>query len=463
MSYTYDQPKQPQEKKKAEPSKAEESAPRLNVMTAGQAAAPSGEGGSPNLEADMQAKMANRFGDLSALREALRRSAEAPASRGADSPEPYTGPVTHTLSDAAPSPAAAGPMQAKRDLSGKGKNTVVPNGPLLPPEAETQEPDSNPMLNSQDIGPKDPLKKPAATPETGVASNPASPKTPVPKTSLSHFPSYLRNRRPPAWQPASPHTSHFPSYLRNRPKKPEEFKTIEEANKHFGVTMTPKDDGSGNEYKVFEGGLYDRWIKDVNQAPDGQKSLEALYKYTLNPEEDSAYGKIYNPGNYQEVNAYLRSPGNISKLPEQVRGRAEEVWNEADEQAKAMDSAIAKSKLDQTIIVHRYTTGTMFRNTIDPEEIKRQNVVKDAGFTSTALAADASQVDSKRPILCKIEVPAGIGRGAYIAPLSKYGGEGEFLLKRDSEFVIQDAYRDEKINKTVVIMKLKTNDEEKKE
>ncbi len=58
----------------------------------------------------MKAKMENTFGDLSALRDYQPPVREAaPAQAG-----PYTGPVTHAVSNASPSPMAAGVMQARR-------------------------------------------------------------------------------------------------------------------------------------------------------------------------------------------------------------------------------------------------------------------------------------------------------------------------------------------------------------
>ncbi len=111
MSYTYEQRTSSREQSRQEPERAAESGPLLNVVTAGQA--PPTGGGSPNLEAVMRERMHSTFGDISAVREVMNRTPEA-SVRETAAPAPYTGPVTHTLSDAAPSPAAAGPMQAKR-------------------------------------------------------------------------------------------------------------------------------------------------------------------------------------------------------------------------------------------------------------------------------------------------------------------------------------------------------------
>ena len=75
MSFTFDQRKRPREQTKAEAGRATEPGPSLNVMTAGQAAAPAGEGSS-NLEAVMQERMRDTFGDLGAVREARKGPSE---------------------------------------------------------------------------------------------------------------------------------------------------------------------------------------------------------------------------------------------------------------------------------------------------------------------------------------------------------------------------------------------------
>ena len=67
-------------------------------------------GPSFNLDAAMRERMTSTFGDLSAVKSytpPVREQAPAPTG-------PYTGPVTHAVSEASPSPSVAGPMQAKR-------------------------------------------------------------------------------------------------------------------------------------------------------------------------------------------------------------------------------------------------------------------------------------------------------------------------------------------------------------
>ncbi len=127
MSFTFDQRKRPREQTKAEAGRTAEPGPSLNVMTAGQAAAPAGKGSS-NLEAVMQERMRNTFGDLGAVREAMNGPPKASAVRETAPAAPYAGSVSHAMSAAAPSASAAGLMQAKR--GGKKQDNVLRANPI---------------------------------------------------------------------------------------------------------------------------------------------------------------------------------------------------------------------------------------------------------------------------------------------------------------------------------------------
>ena len=116
MSYTYEQRKRPFGASKTPPLAGRSTqGPDTAALMAGQARPTAAQKGrSFDLDAAMQARMANTFGDLSAVRNYTPpEKSQAPAPTG-----PYTGPVTHAISDASPSPSVAGPMQAKREDSG---------------------------------------------------------------------------------------------------------------------------------------------------------------------------------------------------------------------------------------------------------------------------------------------------------------------------------------------------------
>ena len=119
MSYTYDRRTSPREQNKKERLPAAEPGLRLNVMSPGHAAAPTG-GGSRDLETAMQERMTRTFGDLSAVKNYQPPAqAKSPAPAG-----PYTGHVNHTVSAAAPSAFSAGVMQAKKykDTNSAGRD-----------------------------------------------------------------------------------------------------------------------------------------------------------------------------------------------------------------------------------------------------------------------------------------------------------------------------------------------------
>ena len=111
MSYTYDQRKRPQGPQNTEPERTTASRPGIEALMNGTARSSAAmKGRSFDLDAAMQTRMAGTFGDLSAL-----KSYTPPArTQAALQTGPYSGPVTHAVSGASPSPSAAGPMQAKK-------------------------------------------------------------------------------------------------------------------------------------------------------------------------------------------------------------------------------------------------------------------------------------------------------------------------------------------------------------
>ena len=121
MPHIYAQRKRPRGQANTDPARSSAAGPVSVPLRADTA----GAGNTAALDAAMKAKMMNTFVDLRALKDyrpPMRETATVPAG-------PYTGPVTHVISDASPSPSAAGPMQAKKDneeeYRGKPKRAIL--------------------------------------------------------------------------------------------------------------------------------------------------------------------------------------------------------------------------------------------------------------------------------------------------------------------------------------------------
>lgn len=140
MSYLYTSRKREPAASDREPKRNTAPDQARSLLPGRQAISGEPEGQSRRLDAAMQARMSRTFGDLSAVRDwqpPVRETAPVPT-------EPYTGPVTHTLSDTAPSPAAAGPMQAMR----KKGNTI---GKKEPSEGSVTQDEELPSRYSDDF------------------------------------------------------------------------------------------------------------------------------------------------------------------------------------------------------------------------------------------------------------------------------------------------------------------------
>ena len=123
-----------------------------------------------------------------------------------------------------------------------------------------------------------------------------------------------------------------------------------------------------------------------------------------------------------------------------------------------MDSGISKSNLNQPMIVHRGSDAKLLGGQTDPEKIMKMlggQTVRDNGFLSTSVMKGAS---FKGDIHYRITVPSGKGRGSFVAPLSKYKKEHEYLIKRGSPLIVRDAYK--KNGQTIVDLEVSEEDDE---
>ena len=114
--------------------------------------------------------------------------------------------------------------------------------------------------------------------------------------------------------------------------------------------------------------------------------------------------------------------------------------------AMHMESAINEFELNDNIAVFRWADISMlnfFR------QIKEHNVLfQDDGFVSTTAVVPKPINDL---IEIKILVPAGMGRGAYIAPISDFPEEAEFVLQRGTIFKVVDIVENESSSCKVTI------------
>lgn len=106
--------------------------------------------------------------------------------------------------------------------------------------------------------------------------------------------------------------------------------------------------------------------------------------------------------------------------------------------------ALDKFRLKKSITVFRGGSSAIFGGDKTVDEINAMAragaKLTDRGFMSTS-ASEGANFDGDYRFV--ITVPAGTGRGAYVAPMSHYHGENEFLLQRNSTFKIVKAVQSE--------------------
>lgn len=111
-----------------------------------------------------------------------------------------------------------------------------------------------------------------------------------------------------------------------------------------------------------------------------------------------------------------------------------------------MESAINKFELRDNIAVFRWAESSMltfFEKLKDSGEY-----FQDDGFVSTTAVVPKPINDL---IEIKILVPAGMGRGAYVAPMSAFPKECEFVLQRGTIFKVLEIVQKENANWQVTV------------
>ena len=131
---------------------------------------------------------------------------------------------------------------------------------------------------------------------------------------------------------------------------------------------------------------------------------------------------------YRELNALLR--GTTPKK----RGYTSDFTLEAlKERATVIGAALDRFDLPQEIVTYRIMDDGF------KDKLQVGDIIHDKGYTSTSVGK-WSETQPNYTYL-KIRVPAGKGRGAWIAPISWVKEEQEFLLNRGTKFRITKVKR----------------------
>lgn len=182
-----------------------------------------------------------------------------------------------------------------------------------------------------------------------------------------------------------------------------------------------------DSYQLFTQKAY----RNFDFQEQSSSMFEKFY-VNLDNEERKAI-RTYTSSEYKRINSYLR--GLSSDDAETLKDIAN------------ISKAIEKFDLTENIKVQRYSTRDILKglDLNDPASLKGK-VIKDNAFLSTTTMVRKEDDAPFGKVRYIIDVPKGKGRGAYIAPISQYDTESEFLLKKGSCFVIKKAEYDEDDN-----------------
>jgi hypothetical protein len=157
----------------------------------------------------------------------------------------------------------------------------------------------------------------------------------------------------------------------------------------------------------------------------------------------------YTSNTYSYINDTLRGIGRITKSDLQDVKKYEDAINRLIDKFELKDDIVVSRKVD--IDAFGFKKGSRderIQEFLSKKEDFIGSIYNDKGFMSTSpLRKTWKGHGCDAEIL--ITVPKGKGRGAYIAELSKYRDEYEFLLKSDSNLLITDVSVDQ--NGTILI------------
>lgn len=191
-----------------------------------------------------------------------------------------------------------------------------------------------------------------------------------------------------------------------------------------------------NIYREFQSG---QEANDFFCGKDEADNSYSQWKDSLTHDETIA---IYNyvGGGYIDLNNYLRKTGNW----QQINAEKKEYI------AQNLDSAISRYELKDNISVLRGVMNDVVDRLAVQYDVQSSiyeligKKYIDNGYMSTTALHVGNNVAVCKPTVFDIEIPAGVGRGAYV---NQFAGdyrdtEYEFLLKRGASFTILDVIED---------------------
>lgn len=170
-----------------------------------------------------------------------------------------------------------------------------------------------------------------------------------------------------------------------------------------------------------------------------KKSKHAQWQKSLSEEEKAAI-EDYTGGGYYDINAYLRKTGDWEAINASY----------VEQQIKGLDSAISRYELKDNIRVQRGVMNDVIDRLAEENDIQESlselvgKKYRERAYSSTTVVKN-NGVASAKPTILDIEIPAGVGRGAYVNQLAGQfqDTEYEFLLKRGATFTIKEVREEE--------------------
>jgi hypothetical protein len=162
---------------------------------------------------------------------------------------------------------------------------------------------------------------------------------------------------------------------------------------------------------------------------------------TSSAQEDSMFGEWKSQITEQQEKSFYKYTKHSSPINNALRNGTLEDNPDIKGRIDDMTSAIEQFDLKEGIRVTRFSNDELISGLDEYEGA----IVSDDAFISTTVRTGQNYVDIEsfgNDIEYEINVPAGKGIGAYLAPISSYYDEQEFLLQRGTSFIVDKVEKD---------------------